>query len=236
MYQLVSLLTFGFFLGLQHAFEADHVAAVSTLSVQTKGLRCAARLGVWWGLGHTLVIVLAGVAVMVFRLQIFEIFTQAIEKVVGVALIFLGAQVFYHILRRDFAHSHQHEHFWGAHEHAHTHSHITQNDESHAHEHKSFFLGLLHGLAGSGAVTLLVASAVSDIIAGIGLLLLFGIGSIAGMTVVSAFLSIPMRFSERLSWLQKSIHIVAGAMSIAIGASMFFSVAVYNFWQYFILQ
>lgn len=200
---LATLFSFGLLLGLQHALDADHIAAVSTLIMRAKSIRRSAWLGVAWGIGHTFMLLVAGSIIIFFKLTIPPAVADMLERVVGIVLIVLGIQALYQ-LRRGIVHTHEHNH----------------GQLHHTHAHSLFFLGLLHGLAGSSAVTLLVLSSVKSAVVGIGFLLIFGIGSIIGMALTSAGIGLPLILSARCPCLGKVLHAATVIVSIVVGIGM----------------
>src|SRR5579862_6185018 len=166
---ILATLAFGFVLGLKHATEADHLAAVSTIVSERRSLWQSASVGVLWGMGHTLSLLAAGVFVIAFGIVIPEQVANVLELMVALIIIFLGTRLLYVVLRtRHNVHVHEHSHDGKPHVHLHFH------DEHHAHalslSHddlhnglsgwRPMLVGIVHGLAGSAALTLLVLSEV----------------------------------------------------------------------------
>lgn len=209
---LLPLLGLGLLLGLQHAAEPDHIAAVATLTTRTTSLRSASRLGAWWGLGHTSMLLVVGLLVLGFRLTIPERFTLSLEFIVGIMVVVLGVRL---LQRLTHGHLHSHTHHHGDETHTHLHSH--QEDQTHAHHHVSFLTGLIHGLAGSGVLVLLVLSTAGSLTQGILFILIFGLGSILGMTLASSLFVLPLFLFGRSLQIQKTTMMTAGAMSVTIG-------------------
>lgn len=155
-----TLLLLGFLLGMRHALEADHVAAVATLTTSTNTLGSAIKQGAVWGMGHTITLFLFGSVVLLSNSIIPEDMAQALEFAVGVMLIVLGIDVLRKILK-DKVHFHVHQHGDLRHFHAHKHAPGTSHSsDSHEHRHdrfprKALFIGLMHGMAGSAALILL---------------------------------------------------------------------------------
>ncbi len=224
------LLTFGFVTGLQHAMEADHVVAVTTLVSRNKKLSKASVLGVLWGFGHTLTLFIAGLAVLLLAISIPEKLALSLEFGVGIMLIVLGLSVIRGTRRRGlrdlftmFTARHMHPHTHGDRIHVHPHSH----DGEHDHSHKSIIVGMVHGLAGSGALMLVVLSTVDSVVTGLGYIAIFGIGSIVGMFAVSTVIGLPFVFTaKRFDRLNKSIRIIASMVSVGLGVSIMYEIGV----------
>ena len=226
----------GLAIGLEHAFEADHVVAVSTQVSKVKfskksvkqtiraGITKSSLLGVIWGAGHTTTLVLMGLLTYFFAVTIQDEIFSGFEFLVGMMLVFLGVTT---ILNKKFKfkHKHPHQHQDGAlHFEAHEHT-----DLEHKHNHKSFVIGLIHGLAGSGSLVVLTASTFSNIEMVLSFIVIFGIGSIIGMTLVSGFLGIPFALSDKTSTLKKILRYVAGGFSFFIGISIIYEVGIVNY-------
>ncbi len=220
---MISVLVLGLLLGMKHALEADHVAAVVSLAGRKDDSGGIVRLGLAWGLGHTVSLCLVVSLVLVFNTVVPEHLAQYLEMVVGIMLILLGGDV----LRRmvsDCIHFHIHKH--GNEVHFHAHSHFAS--ESHHHGHKSnsvkraVLVGLIHGLAGSAALVVLSAVTTESAWMGILFATLFGIGSMAGMAVLTLIITLPLGYSAcRLAWAHNGLLAVVGITTIIIGASLF---------------
>ncbi len=198
---------FGLLLGVRHAFEADHLIAMVTMLTHQKNSRKAALVGTFWGLGHTITLLVVGLSVLLLKLSIPTIIEKNLEGFVGIMLIILGIQTVY---KRVELHKHSHSHD-GV-----THSHIHQMTH---HQHgKSFVIGMVHGLAGSGALMVLVLSLVKSAWEGVIYILCFGVGSTVSMTMMSMLIGIPL--AKHLSIFMKmkyTIRLVAGLGSILVG-------------------
>ncbi|MAG78597.1 urease accessory protein UreH [archaeon] len=209
---IFTILGFGFLLGLKHALEADHVVAVSTIISQTKNFKKSLVLGASWGIGHTTTLFIIGILILIFKINIPEKFSLSFELIVGIILIGLGIEILYKkLIRREHIHEHKHKNII----HEHKHSHIKSYE--HNHNHKSFLLGLVHGLAGSGVLMLLVIASINSIMQGLFFILIFGFGSIIGMLFVSGIIAIPFIFTSKINRLEKILQIIAGSLSILIG-------------------
>lgn len=204
----LSTLFLGFLLGLTHALEADHLIAVSTTVTSSKNPFKAATVGMFWGIGHTTTLFLVGLIVLVLHITIPENLSIGLEGLVGIMLIGLGITT---LRKKDNSvHEHEHEHSGESHTHLHT---------SHAHRHKrSFLIGTIHGLAGSGALMVLVLSTINSVMQGIIYIILFGVGSIAGMSVMSFLFGLPLSISSRFIRMNHMLHRILGCISIIFGA------------------
>jgi cytochrome c biogenesis protein CcdA len=221
---MFGILGLGFLLGMQHALEADHIAAVSSIAARRSRIGDIIKHGLTWGLGHTLTLfVFAGVAILLGR-AIPETVAKPIEGAVGVMLIGLGAHVLWR-LWRDRVHFHRHGHADGTvHFHAHSHAGDTlpHTRTAHIHEHgfrwRTLLVGLMHGMAGSAALLVLAVTQASSPAAGLGYIALFGIGSMIGMGALSAVIAVPLAVSARfLTVANRALQGAVGAVTIAIG-------------------
>lgn len=205
---LFALLGFGFLLGLKHAFDADHIAAITALNSSNPSIK-----GLFWGIGHTISLLVVGVVVLLFKITIPEKLALSFEFIVGIMLVILGLNALISAKRYKL-HFHKHRH--GEKEHLHLHSHYVS--KNHIHGHKSLLVGLVHGLAGSAALTLLVLSTIKSVYIGIVYILVFGIGSIIGMTIISKVVSLPFKFMEqKLHRANNMLRLGSGAASLLIG-------------------
>jgi cytochrome c biogenesis protein CcdA len=221
---MFGILGLGFLLGMQHALEADHIAAVSSIAARRSRIGDIVKHGLTWGLGHTLTLfVFAGAAILLGR-AIPDTIARPIEAAVGIMLIGLGAHVLWR-LWRDRVHFHRHGHADGTvHFHAHSHAGDTVPHvrSVHTHEHgfrwRSLLVGLMHGMAGSAALLVLAVTQASSPAAGLGYVALFGIGSMTGMGVLSALIAVPLAVSARfLTVANRALQGVVGVVTIAIG-------------------
>jgi ABC-type nickel/cobalt efflux system permease component RcnA len=216
---IVAVLTIGGLLGLRHAFEPDHLAAVSTLATRP-GARLwnAARLGLVWGLGHTATVGAVVLLIMALGIRIPERFWPGTELLVAALLVLLGSVVIWRHVRGRW-HMHAHSHATGPH--LHLHSHAGASDHEHAHRadaRRSLGFGIAHGLAGSGAIAALLVAAAPDLTVRVAYFLAFGIGTIAGMLGVSLTLSLIVRLaSERGSRWATVLHVGAAVGSVVAG-------------------
>ncbi len=224
---MLGILGLGFLIGMQHALEADHVAAVSSIAARRSGIRDIVKHGVTWGVGHTLTLFLFAGAALALGASISEGMERWLEGTVGIMLILLGVYVIWRMVR-DRIHFHVHRHDDGV-RHIHAHSHrgetAPHSPVKHDHEHKhtaktpggiawrSLLVGLMHGMAGSAALLVLVVAKVDSLWLGIGYVFLFGVGSIVGMGVLSAVIAVPLVWSARAMTLTN--HILQGTIGCA---------------------
>jgi len=217
-----AVLSLGFFLGLKHAVEADHLAAVSTIVSDRKGLFSSALVGGLWGLGHSISLFVAGIFVLLLNFQITEKTERMLEFGVGIMLVFLGLNVLRKIIQGGTLHFHSHAHGERAHAHPHLHEPGTE-DEPHTHHALSFspralFIGMVHGLAGSAALMLLVIPTIDSTAMGLLYIAIFGIGSIGGVMLMSFLVSLPFQFTAlRFNRFNLILQCVAGLFSIGLG-------------------
>ncbi len=221
---LYAALGLGFLLGIRHAMDADHVAAVSTLVSQHRSLSRSCLLGTFWGLGHTLALLAAGIATIALRLSISPELEKAFERGVGCMLVLLGAHVLLRSLATWRLHAHEHPH--GDHSHRHLHLHLG-GPPGHRHAHllrmggRPFLVGLLHGMAGSAALVLLVAAAIPSPVGGLLYILVFGAGSTMGMLVLSGLIGLPFVVAaDRSRSALVFIQILSGVTSTVLGVTL----------------
>jgi high-affinity nickel permease len=225
---MFAVLGLGFLLGMQHALEADHIAAVSSIAARRSDVRDIVKHGLTWGLGHTLTLfIFAGLAILLGH-AIPDTLARPIETAVGVMLIGLGAHVLWR-LWRDRVHFHAHRHGDGV-SHIHVHSHAGETTahavSAHAHAHvhvdrfrwRTLLVGLMHGMAGSAALLVLAVSQAASPAVAVAYVLLFGIGSMLGMGALSAVIAVPLAVSARwLTWANRGLQGAVGVVTIAVG-------------------
>ena len=205
----------GFLLGLQHSLDPDHVAAVSTLVSENRSLRRSALAGAVWGFGHTAILLVAGVVLMLLKVAIPEAVARALELMVGLMLLYLGGSLLKKVVVNKI---HIHVHAHGDLEHVHLHSHKVSAE--HQHLHKPFLVGVVHGLAGSAGIMLLIMATMSSVTQGFFFTLIFGVGSILGMMISGTLISLPFRATARFKRINASFMIVAALITIMIGLSV----------------
>ncbi|MBT3659964.1 MAG: urease accessory protein [Rhodospirillaceae bacterium] len=223
---MTSVLFLGLMIGMQHALEADHIAAVASIAARETTLKRAVTHGAAWGLGHTLTLMAVAGGVVVLGTTIDAQIAAYLEAVVGVMLIGLGGHLLYR-LWRDRIHFHVHRHTGGAaHFHAHSHKGEAQAHKKSSHDHthprrlpvRTVLVGMMHGLAGSAALLILTASTVDSPALGLIYIALFGIGSIAGMAALSAVIAVPMSYSARfVTWANRSLQAGVAVATAGLG-------------------
>jgi high-affinity nickel-transport protein len=222
----LALLGLGLLFGLRHATEVDHVVAVSSIVSEHRQLRKAVLVGGLWGAGHTAALVAVGAVVLALRVAIPAGVANWLEFLVAQMIILLGANTLVRALRRrGAAHAHRHRHGGGpAHAHLHFHEGAGHGGrDAHAHAParvgmKPLVVGAVHGLAGSATLTLLVLARVSSAPLGLLFLLVFGLGSVAGMLLMSGLVGLPFVLtSRRLGAGAYALQTAAGAASVCFG-------------------
>jgi len=226
---MISILALGLFLGMQHALEADHVAAVSAIAARQTTVRRIIAHGAVWGVGHTLTLMaVSGLAIMLGT-TIFAGFERWLETAVGIMLVGLGGQLVYRLIR-DRIHFHMHRHgnkaaHFHAHSHAGEHADHARSDHNHYHPSRlpirTLLVGVMHGMAGSAALLILTASTVQSPVLGIAYVALFGLGSLVGMAALSAIIAVPLTYSARfLTWAHGGLQGAVGAGTIVLGTKV----------------
>ncbi len=223
---MISILFLGFLIGIRHAVEADHIAAIASLTTRASSKRDGMRQGIAWGIGHTLTLFLFGAIVLFVTNIVPEKVTHGLEFVVGLMLIVLGVDVIRRMLK-ERVHFHAHSHGAGD-RHFHAHSHKGERKQDHSperHEHahpnglpiRALLVGLMHGMAGSAALIILTLQTLSSPWLGLVYIAIFGFGSIVGMGIFSFVIAIPLRAARHLTWLYNGLQGAVGAGTIALG-------------------
>lgn len=230
---MVAPLAFGFVLGLQHAFEPDHLAAILSLIAGKTGVRRLTGHGMVWGLGHLLTLSLVGGALIIGKMHLNEKVTGSLTLAAGAMLIGLGLNVFFRLLH-DGIHRGTRRRSEASERHHHSHSHgagtLPLVIEPHDHDHdgallRPFAVGIMHGLAGSGAMAILAATTADTAMAGIIFLLLFGIGATIGMGAISTLLAVPLTLTARsLVVANQCLQIGAGGFALIVGATIVWNI------------
>jgi ABC-type nickel/cobalt efflux system permease component RcnA len=223
---MIPLLVLGFLVGMRHALEADHIAAVSSLATRSASTSECLRQGLFWGLGHTVTLVVFGSLVLVLDRSLSPSFASGLEMAVGAMLVLLGLDLLRRLLSERI-HFHVHQHENGI-RHFHGHSHAGERAHgSHGHEHRrklplrALLVGLMHGMAGSAALVLLAVETAPGVVSGLLYILLFGCGSIAGMALLSLVIAVPLRYSPAgLTRLAFVLQAVIGLATVGIGVSI----------------
>lgn len=253
MIGLISIIVVGFFLGMRHATDPDHVIAVSTIVSQQRSAKRAAWIGIFWGLGHTVTIFVVGTAIILFNIVIPVRLGLAMELSVGVMLIVLGAWNLSSFMRHVPAvagsgstpHAHSHPHSHGDYIHSHPHHH-----EPEVHPHtpeqnplarldrrlgrlslyqvlRPLIVGIVHGLAGSAAVALLILATIHNSTWAILYLLVFGIGTIAGMMLITVSVASAFHFvGHRFEAFGRRLALVSGLISVGFGVVLAYEICV----------
>jgi len=224
----LTVLSLGFVLGLRHALDADHIAAVSTVLAERPSWSASGLIGFSWGLGHTLVLLLVGALVLMLQVSIPESLAVGAECAVGVMLVVLGGLLGVRLVRERW-HLHSHDHDGKQHIHLHSHAMIS----GHGHPHwwrksiKPLCIGMAHGMAGSAALLLVVLSSSHTIPQGLGYIAVFGLGSIIGMVLIGLALSLPVVWSLSIGRpVLLAVQGLASLGSIGLGLSMLIHIAM----------
>ncbi len=217
----LSVLIVGFLLGMKHATEADHVAAVATLATRQATLLQTLRQGVAWGIGHTLVLLVVGGFILCLGKTVPARMAETLEFAVGVMLLVLGTDVLRRVrrqylddrLRGDAAAARR------------------RGPPAHLHgprvPRRALAIGMIHGMAGSAAMVLLGLSVAPTVGAGLFYIAVFGLGSILGMVLLSALIAVPLRLSARwLRWLQSSMNASIGMFTCGLGLLIIYRIGV----------
>jgi cytochrome c biogenesis protein CcdA len=218
----LATLGLGLLLGLKHACDVDHLIAVSTIVTRERSPWRSLWIGLCWGVGHTFTLLLIGLLVLGLKKQIPSPVGLSLECLVGVVLIGLGVATLSDCRRRRL-HAHTHIHAGTAHSHFHAHA----DTRTHQHSHpvqvgvKPLLVGMVHGLAGSAALMLLVLAALPSPTLGLIYIAIFGCGSVVGMGLVSLLLGWVFSLAaDRLHDLEHSIRLAVGSLSTAFGVWM----------------
>ncbi|MGH9946708.1 MAG: sulfite exporter TauE/SafE family protein [Pyrinomonadaceae bacterium] len=234
-----SILVFGLLFGLKHAVEADHLAAVSTIVSERKSILSSSLVGGMWGIGHTISLLVVGIFVIVLRVEIGARLASALEFGVALMLIALGINALRKLISGGTLHLHPHQHFGHAHLHPHQHlelehphmhdvtSEIVAADTHHGLRigARPLLVGIVHGLAGSAALMLLVLSTIKSPLIGMAYIGVFGIGSIGGMMLMSALVGLPIHLTaNRCASGTRVLQGLAGAFSLCFGLFMTYEI------------
>ncbi len=230
---LFAALGLGVLLGLRHSLDPDHVVAVSTIVGEYKNPLKSFWVGVSWGLGHTTTLFIIGIVIISLRLTIPDRMALLLEFFVGIMLVGLGAQVVYGFWKKK-VHQHAHGHEESSHQHYHSHAQEIEVESIHHGEtgigkpffrKKSFFVGTVHGVAGSAALTLLILASIESSLAGLVYILLFGLGSVISMGVMTILISVPFVASaNKLPNLNRVIQLSVGALSMVFGGFLMYHI------------
>ncbi|HEX5964916.1 MAG TPA: hypothetical protein VFY51_03260 [Pyrinomonadaceae bacterium] len=226
MFDLFTILGVGLVFGLKHATEVDHVVAVSTIVSQQRNVWRSTLVGAMWGAGHTASLLITGIVVLTLRIAIPERVSNWLEFGVALMIIGLGAIALWRSLaKRSDVHVHEHSHDNVSHVHIHFHETATRHAEARPHSHavsavglKPVLIGAVHGLAGSGALTLLVLTQIRSAWVGFFYLAVFGLGSVLGMVLMSGLIGLPFALTSRnVGRVHRHLQTTAAGLSIAFG-------------------
>jgi high-affinity nickel-transport protein len=252
---LLAVTVLGFFLGMRHATDPDHVIAITTIVARHRTTSGAAMIGALWGVGHTLTIMVVGAGIILLGWVIPPRVGLSLELSVGVMLIVLGLLNLSGVLRRitesvtpasrDSSTLHAHPHQHGDYVHSHLHGH---EPESHPHPPertplarldrslgslglyqllRPLIVGVVHGLAGSAAVALLVLTTIGDSAWAIAYLMVFGLGTIVGMMLITAAIAWPFAYAgARFARLHRGLRLASGVVSLIVGLALAYQIGV----------
>jgi len=226
---MASILLLGLFIGMQHALEADHIAAVASIAARQSSVSRIVCHGAVWGIGHTITLMMFAGAALFLDQAIDEALSAMLELCVGILLVGLGSHLFYR-LWRDRIHFHAHRHANGV-QHLHAHSHRDDREghlaSEHDHAHpggvpaRTLLVGMIHGLAGSAVLLVLTTATVNDPVTGMIYIAIFGFGSVLGMAALSALIAIPLSYSARaLTWVNRGLQGAVGAATVVLGLAI----------------
>jgi len=254
MITLFSIIAIGFFLGMRHATDPDHVIAVTTIVSRQRSTKRAALIGVFWGLGHTVTIFAVGTAIILFNVVIPTRLGLSMEFSVGLMLIILGVWNVVGPMRslpevpspapRD-AVTHSHHHTHGDYIHTHPHKH---SPEGHPHRPdqtplasldrrlgrseiyqslRPLVVGIVHGLAGSAAIALLILASIRNSTWAIAYLVVFGVGTIAGMMLITVSIASTLRLvGNRFERFSQRLALASGVVSVAFGLFLAYQIGI----------
>jgi high-affinity nickel-transport protein len=221
MAQLVAVLLLGLFLGMRHATDADHVVAVTTIVSRERSVRAAGLVGAVWGIGHTLTILVVGGAIILFGLVIPPRLGLSMELSVALMLVVLGVANFAGAGKRleeaarpaGAAHPHAHE--------------PTRLGLRPAQFVRSLVVGVVHGLAGSAAVALLVLTTIRDARWALLYLLVFGAGTVVGMMILTSMIAVPFAVAaDKFARVNRRMVQVTSLVSIGLGLLLAWKIGI----------
>jgi ABC-type nickel/cobalt efflux system permease component RcnA len=226
----IVIVSTAFALGMVHSLDPDHIVAVSTLLCNTTSLRKSVWFAVAWGGGHSIVLLIVGLLLLVLRVEIPAGIVVAFEFAAGIMLMIIGAWVIRpfaaHLLHRHkygehthahIHHGHSHSHSHSTHSHSHSHTHC--GEEGRFHLSKSALTGILQGLGGSAAIMLVMVATVNSLALGLVFIVVFGVGVILGMVSIACLISSLLKYTaSHLESVHEKIKAVTGTISIVFGA------------------
>lgn len=214
----IPILGFGFLLGLKHATEADHLAAVGTIVSERKNLLSSALVGGLWGVGHTISLLLAGIFVLVLNFEISEQTERILEFCVGLMLLFLGINVLRKVVKGEKIHFHTHEN---------ENEDISTSKRGFKFTIRSIIIGMIHGLAGSAGMMLLYLPTIESNSLKLIYIVIFGIGSIGGMMIMSFLVGLPFHLTAaKFNRFNNILQTIAGLVSIVFGLMIVYEKAI----------
>ncbi len=229
--EATAFLSLGFTIGLAHAVEADHVAAVGAMLDRSAGRAAIIVRGAAWGAGHMLALLVICSTVLALGLTIPARLESALEAVVGLLIVALGVRVLWR-LRRDRVHIHVHSHDGRRHIHLHSHAGERCVHDAAPHDHRhpqpdwrslggTLGVGVVHGAAGSAGLLVLTVAAADSAGAALAYLAVFGAGAMAGMTLLTAAASLPLGLMQgRAAWMRGATSAALGALALAVGGML----------------
>ena len=217
---VVTSLVLGLMLGLTHALDPDHLVAVGTLAAESKSFWQSSILGGIWGIGHTTALAVIGGGVLSLKWTIPDGLATGMEAIVGIMIVFLGVQLLWRSTQKITVHVHDHSHDGSIHSHLHLHGKETTEHQHHSINTwtKAFGVGVVHGMAGSAALTLAVMATMPTVFWGLVYIVIFGLGSIGSMVLMSMLLSMPFVLGPRWwgAWEDK-VKIGTGLLAVGFG-------------------
>jgi len=239
--ELLSIVLVGFFLGVRHAADPDHVTAVATIVSREPRFGASSLVGLVWGLGHSLTIFLVGSAIILFKIVIPPSAELSMEFAVAIMLVILGLSNLTGLLTwlkewvaPTSSHFHSHPHTHDEVVHAHFHLHAGGHEEMALPSSmrvagpsflRSFITGVVHGLAGSAAIALLILGAIQETVWAIVYLGVFGFGTVVGMVLVTSLLAVPIVFSaKRFQLVDRYLRVSSGLVSLGLGLFLVYQI------------
>lgn len=205
---IFSILGFGFILGIKHAIEPDHVIAVSTIASQSKKLYRSSLTGVFWGIGHTVTLLLVGISIILMKGEIPEVLAMSLEFLVGIMLVYFGFSAILSCKNVPICSDEELPKYD---------SYYKTRYQKHKPYIKSLFMGFVHGLAGSAALVLMTISTVESVSEGFFFILIFGAGTVIGMLCFTTVLGIPFVLSSKKVRINKVLTQTTGVISTVFG-------------------
>lgn len=255
MIGLLTIIAIGFLLGMRHATDPDHVIAVSTIVSREHCVKRSTLIGAAWGVGHTLTIMAVGGAIILFRITLPPRIGLAMELAVGLMLIVLGLKNLGGLITwsaarertpqtpdREPAGYHSHGDYIHSHQHPrkHDHPHDPQRNPVAAMDRwfrqfglyqllRPLIIGIIHGLAGSAAIALLVLTTIPNVRWAVTYLAVFGIGTVLGMMLITLTLGSTFAYGQkRFARIGRHFGVAAGLISVAFGLFIAYEIGFVN--------